>query len=123
MDRTIGERPFRPKPHNKDVAASEYSQLMPYYFRIAADVAGVAHATTTPFKRPTIIAGCLVVTRLGSRRSVSVCRVDLIGQYQNAGVQLLINSDYRNDMETHARQFVSPAKSCGASRRRCASTE
>jgi len=27
--------------------------------------------------------------------------VDLIGQYQNAGVQLLINSDYRNDMETH----------------------
>jgi ketopantoate reductase len=27
--------------------------------------------------------------------------VDLIGQYENAGVQLLINSDYRNDMETH----------------------
>jgi len=27
--------------------------------------------------------------------------IDLIGQYQNAGVQLLINSDYRNDMETH----------------------
>jgi F420-dependent oxidoreductase-like protein len=27
--------------------------------------------------------------------------VDLIGQYQDAGVQLLINSDYRNDMETH----------------------
>jgi F420-dependent oxidoreductase-like protein len=27
--------------------------------------------------------------------------VDLIGQYQKAGVQLLINSDYRNDMETH----------------------
>jgi hypothetical protein len=27
--------------------------------------------------------------------------VDLIDQYQNAGVQLLINSDYRNDMETH----------------------
>jgi hypothetical protein len=27
--------------------------------------------------------------------------VDLIGQYQNAGVQLLINSDYRNDTETH----------------------
>jgi F420-dependent oxidoreductase-like protein len=27
--------------------------------------------------------------------------VDLIGQYQNAGVQLVINSDYRNDMETH----------------------
>jgi hypothetical protein len=27
--------------------------------------------------------------------------IDLIGQYQEAGVQLLINSDYRNDMETH----------------------
>jgi hypothetical protein len=27
--------------------------------------------------------------------------VDLIGEYQKAGVQLLINSDYRNDMETH----------------------
>jgi hypothetical protein len=27
--------------------------------------------------------------------------VDLIDQYQNAGVQLLINTDYRNDMETH----------------------
>lgn len=27
--------------------------------------------------------------------------VDLIGQYQEAGVQLLINSDYRNDIETH----------------------
>jgi F420-dependent oxidoreductase-like protein len=27
--------------------------------------------------------------------------VDLIGQYQDAGVQLLINSDYRNDAETN----------------------
>jgi F420-dependent oxidoreductase-like protein len=27
--------------------------------------------------------------------------IDLIGEYQNAGVQLLINSDYRNDIETH----------------------
>jgi len=27
--------------------------------------------------------------------------IDLIGQYQHAGVQLLINSDYRNDIETH----------------------
>jgi F420-dependent oxidoreductase-like protein len=27
--------------------------------------------------------------------------IELIGQYQDAGVQLLINSDYRNDMETH----------------------
>jgi alkanesulfonate monooxygenase SsuD/methylene tetrahydromethanopterin reductase-like flavin-dependent oxidoreductase (luciferase family) len=27
--------------------------------------------------------------------------VDLIGQYQDSGVQLFINSDYRNDMETH----------------------
>jgi len=27
--------------------------------------------------------------------------VDLIGQYHDAGVQLLINSGYRNDMETH----------------------
>src|SRR5215472_11491750 len=27
--------------------------------------------------------------------------VDLIGQYRNAGVQLLINSDYRNDTETN----------------------
>lgn len=27
--------------------------------------------------------------------------IDLIGQYQDAGVQLLINSDYRNDAETH----------------------
>jgi F420-dependent oxidoreductase-like protein len=27
--------------------------------------------------------------------------LDLIGQYQDAGVQLFINSDYRNDMETH----------------------
>jgi F420-dependent oxidoreductase-like protein len=27
--------------------------------------------------------------------------VDLIGQYREAGVDLLINSDYRNDMETH----------------------
>lgn len=26
--------------------------------------------------------------------------IDLVGQYQDAGVQLLINSDYRNDMET-----------------------
>ena len=26
--------------------------------------------------------------------------IDLIGQYRDAGVQLLINSDYRNDMET-----------------------
>jgi alkanesulfonate monooxygenase SsuD/methylene tetrahydromethanopterin reductase-like flavin-dependent oxidoreductase (luciferase family) len=26
--------------------------------------------------------------------------IDLIGQYQDAGVQLLINSDYRNDIET-----------------------
>jgi alkanesulfonate monooxygenase SsuD/methylene tetrahydromethanopterin reductase-like flavin-dependent oxidoreductase (luciferase family) len=26
--------------------------------------------------------------------------IDLIGQYQDAGVQLLINSDYRNDAET-----------------------
>jgi alkanesulfonate monooxygenase SsuD/methylene tetrahydromethanopterin reductase-like flavin-dependent oxidoreductase (luciferase family) len=28
--------------------------------------------------------------------------IDLIGQYRDAGVQLLINSDYRNDMESHA---------------------
>jgi F420-dependent oxidoreductase-like protein len=28
--------------------------------------------------------------------------IDLIGRYQDAGVQLLINSDYRNDLETHA---------------------
>jgi hypothetical protein len=27
--------------------------------------------------------------------------IDLIGRYQDAGVQLLINSNYRNDMETH----------------------
>jgi len=27
--------------------------------------------------------------------------IDLIGQYQDAGVQLLMNSDYRNDNETH----------------------
>jgi alkanesulfonate monooxygenase SsuD/methylene tetrahydromethanopterin reductase-like flavin-dependent oxidoreductase (luciferase family) len=27
--------------------------------------------------------------------------IDLIGQYRDAGVQLLINSDYHNDMETH----------------------
>jgi alkanesulfonate monooxygenase SsuD/methylene tetrahydromethanopterin reductase-like flavin-dependent oxidoreductase (luciferase family) len=27
--------------------------------------------------------------------------VDLIGQYHDAGVQLLINSDYRNDAETN----------------------
>ena len=27
--------------------------------------------------------------------------IDLIGQYQDAGVRLLINSDYRNDIETH----------------------
>jgi hypothetical protein len=27
--------------------------------------------------------------------------VDLIGRYRDAGVQLLINSDYRNDFETH----------------------
>ncbi len=27
--------------------------------------------------------------------------IDLIGQYRDAGVDLLINSDYRNDMETH----------------------
>jgi F420-dependent oxidoreductase-like protein len=27
--------------------------------------------------------------------------IDLIGQYQDAGVELFINSDYRNDMETH----------------------
>jgi F420-dependent oxidoreductase-like protein len=27
--------------------------------------------------------------------------IDLIGQFQDAGVQLLINSDYRNDIETH----------------------
>src|ERR1700722_6438801 len=27
--------------------------------------------------------------------------VDLLGQYQDAGVQLFINSDYRNDIETH----------------------
>jgi hypothetical protein len=27
--------------------------------------------------------------------------IDLIGQYRDAGVDLLINSDYRNDFETH----------------------
>jgi alkanesulfonate monooxygenase SsuD/methylene tetrahydromethanopterin reductase-like flavin-dependent oxidoreductase (luciferase family) len=27
--------------------------------------------------------------------------IDLIGQYRDAGVQLLINSDYRNELETH----------------------
>jgi alkanesulfonate monooxygenase SsuD/methylene tetrahydromethanopterin reductase-like flavin-dependent oxidoreductase (luciferase family) len=27
--------------------------------------------------------------------------IDQIAQYRDAGVQLLINSDYRNDMETH----------------------
>ena len=26
--------------------------------------------------------------------------IDLVGQYRDAGIQLLINSDYRNDMET-----------------------
>ena len=26
--------------------------------------------------------------------------IDLIGQFRDAGVQVLINSDYRNDMET-----------------------
>lgn len=26
--------------------------------------------------------------------------IDLVGQYRDGGVQLLINSDYRNDMET-----------------------
>jgi len=32
--------------------------------------------------------------------------IDLIGQYQDAGVELLINSDYRNDVETR-ELFVS----------------
>jgi alkanesulfonate monooxygenase SsuD/methylene tetrahydromethanopterin reductase-like flavin-dependent oxidoreductase (luciferase family) len=27
--------------------------------------------------------------------------IDLVGEYRDAGVQLLTNSDYRNDMETH----------------------
>jgi hypothetical protein len=27
--------------------------------------------------------------------------IDLIGRYQDCGVELLINSDYRNDTETH----------------------
>jgi len=27
--------------------------------------------------------------------------IDLIGQYRDAGVDLLINSDYRNDRDTH----------------------
>jgi len=31
--------------------------------------------------------------------------IDLIGQYRDAGVQLLINSDYRNDNETHERSI------------------
>ena len=26
--------------------------------------------------------------------------IDLVGQYRDVGVQLLINSDYRNDMES-----------------------
>jgi hypothetical protein len=27
--------------------------------------------------------------------------IDFVGQYEEAGVQMLINSDYRNDQETH----------------------
>jgi hypothetical protein len=27
--------------------------------------------------------------------------IDMIGKYQDVGVDLLINSDYRNDIETH----------------------
>ena len=32
--------------------------------------------------------------------------IDLIGQYQHAGVQLLINSDYRNDAELLASDVM-----------------
>jgi hypothetical protein len=41
--------------------------------------------------------------------------IDLIGQYQDAGVHLLINSDYRNDMETHElfASEVLPRFACG----------
>ena len=69
------------------------------------------NVTTLRLRRRTIIAGCSVGTAAVAAVSCSrtVARfvgtvseaIDLIGQYQNAGVQLLINSDYRNDMETH----------------------
>ena len=74
-------------------------------------------ATTIRSKRPTIIAGLIgrdeaavAAKRAASglpRVAMGLCRHRvrrpsiLIGQYQDAGVQLLINSDYRNDMETH----------------------
>jgi hypothetical protein len=73
----------------------------------------------TRSKRPTITAGCWLLARdeagaaakrerlaahgplRGFVGTVSQA-IDLIGQYRDAGVELLINSDYRNDMESHA---------------------
>lgn len=34
--------------------------------------------------------------------------IDLVGQYQDAGIELLINGDYRNDVESR-ELFVSDA--------------
>jgi hypothetical protein len=42
--------------------------------------------------------------------------IDLIGQYRDAGVQLLINSDYRNDMQTlelSSRRSYRTSPECG----------
>jgi hypothetical protein len=44
--------------------------------------------------------------------------IDLIGHYQDAGVQLLINSDYRNNMET-LELFASEIMPSSDARRNC----
>jgi hypothetical protein len=64
-----------------------------YFARDDAAVGGEARA-----------AGCTrTVTRHSPHRSEAI---DLIGQYQNASVELLINSDQRNDVDTR-ELFVS----------------
>jgi F420-dependent oxidoreductase-like protein len=62
-----------------------------YSWRLARDEAGV------PAKRQRLAARGPLRGFVGTVSQA----VDLIGQYRDAGVQVLINSDYRNDFESH----------------------
>jgi alkanesulfonate monooxygenase SsuD/methylene tetrahydromethanopterin reductase-like flavin-dependent oxidoreductase (luciferase family) len=62
-----------------------------YSWLLARDEAGVAA------KRERLAARGLLRGFVGTVSQA----IDLIGQYRDAGVQLLINSDYRNDLESH----------------------
>ena len=58
---------------------------------------GAATRARAPRRTPISSESCASAAADGTVSQVT----DLVGQYQDAGVQLLISSAYKNDLETH----------------------